>query len=360
LTRLDLPEAADGVVDVRSAAARLRPLAGRPDRASAPSRGPGAKKWDMSIIDVAGRDAPRTAPKDRPGAAGRLNAALPFEIVCILPALIATVLVIVIPLLYSFGISFYRYILTDPNNFRFVGFANYTQAFADSSFLSAIRTTFVFTIGTVALQFLLGMAFALVVHNLSWGQGLVRTSMLVPIFMTPAVAAFMWRFMLHPDLGIVNYFVSSMGLGKPVWLGDPKLALGAVMAVDIWRNTPFMFLIFLAGMQSLPAELYEAASVDGASPAQRFFRITLPLLMPLILVALVIRGMDAIREFDIIFIMTGGGPGNATETLALATQRYSFKVYNMGLGSAVSYIIFVVVFVAAIFFVRRMQRTQVD
>ncbi|MCC7368091.1 MAG: sugar ABC transporter permease [Chloroflexi bacterium] len=314
----------------------------------------------MSITDIAGSDAPRSLSRDRPTLLTRLNKALPFEILCILPALIATLLVIVVPLLYSLGISFYRYILTDPANIRFIGFANYVQAFGDSSFVSALRTTAVFTIGTVAAQFVLGMVFALVVHNLSFGQGLVRTAMLVPIFMTPAVAAFMWRFMLHPDLGIVNYFVSMVGLGKPVWLGNPSLALFAVMAVDIWRNTPFMFLIFLAGMQSLPSELYEAAAVDGASPAQRFLRITLPLLTPLIMVALIIRGMDAVREFDILFIMTGGGPGNATETIALATHRYSFRVYNMGLGSAVSYIIFVVVFVASIFFVRRMQRSQAD
>ena len=265
----------------------------------------------MSIIDVARQDATRSTSPRQQSLAGRLNAALPFEVVCILPALIATLLVIVGPLLYSLGISFYRYILTDPQNVRFVGFANYVQAFGDSSFLSSLRTTAIFTVGTVAAQFVLGMAFALMVHNLSFGQGLVRTAMLVPIFMTPAVAAFMWRFMLQPDLGIINYFVSMLGFGRPVWLGNPSLALISVMAVDIWRNTPFMFLIFLAGMQSLPAELYEAAGVDGATPRQKFFSLTLPLLTPLILVALVIRGMDAVREFDIIFIMTGGGPGTA-------------------------------------------------
>jgi multiple sugar transport system permease protein len=121
-----------------------------------------------------------------------------------------------------------------------------------------------------------------------------------------------------------------------------------------------MFLVFLAGMQSLPAELYEAAAVDGASYWRQFVGVTLPLLRPLILVALIIRGMDALREFDTIFIMTGGGPGNATETIALATYRYSFKIYNMGLGSAVSYIIFGVVFILSLFFVRQMQRTQAD
>lgn len=314
----------------------------------------------MSTIDVMGSDAPRSIPHARQSLWARLDRAFPFEILCILPALITTIVVIVVPLLYSLGISFYRYILTDPQNIRFAGFANYAQAFADVTFISALRTTAVFTIGTVGAQFVLGMIFALVVHNLTFGQGVIRTAMLVPIFMTPAVAAFMWRFMLHPDLGIVNYFTAMLGFGKPVWLGDPKLALFSVMAVDIWRNTPFMFLIFLAGMQSLPSELYEAAAVDGASPFRRFTSVTLPLLTPLILVALVIRGMDAVREFDILFIMTGGGPGNATETIALATHRYSFRVYNMGLGSAVSYIIFVVVFIASIFFVRRMQRSQTD
>jgi multiple sugar transport system permease protein len=317
----------------------------------------------MITIDLAGHDAPRPrAPgaRSRQSSRTRLERAFPFEVLCILPALIATLAVIVVPLLYSLGISFYRYVLTDPANIRFVGLANYAQAFADPTFLSALRTTAIFTGGTVAAQFVLGMAFALVVHNLSFGQGLVRTAMLVPIFMTPAVAAFMWRFILHPDLGIMNYFVSMLGFGKPVWLGSPSLALFSVMAVDIWRNTPFMFLIFLAGMQSLPAELYEAADVDGASPWQKLISVTIPLLKPLILVALIIRGMDAVREFDIIFIMTGGGPGNATETIALATQRYSFRVYNMGLGSAVSYIIFIVVFAFSVFFVRQMQRTQVD
>lgn len=298
-----------------------------------------------------------TAPVTR---GRRLDSLIPFEYVAILPALLATIAMIVVPLIYSFVISFYRYILTDPLSFRFVGLANYLQAFGDPSFVSALRTTILYTVGTVGVQFVLGMAFALVVHNLTFGQGIVRTAMLVPMFMTPAVVAFMWRFILNPELGILNYFLSMVGLGKPVWLGDLKLALFSVMAVDVWRNTPFMFLVFLAGMQSMPAELYEAAAVDGASPWQKFIGVTLPLLKPLILVALIIRGMDAVREFDTIFIMTGGGPGNATETIALATYRYSFKIYNMGLGSAVSYIIFGVVFVLSLFFVRQMQRTQAE
>lgn len=286
------------------------------------------------------------------------QAGLPFHYVAILPALIATVSVIVVPLAYSFGISFYHFVLTDPRNLRFDGLANYAHAFSDPSFVNSLRITLIYGVGTVSVELVLGMASAVLVNRLTWGQGVVRTAMLVPIFMTPAVAAFMWRFLLHPDLGIVDYLLSQIGLGRPVWLGDPKLALISVMAVDIWRSTPFMFLVFLAGMQSLPAELFEAAAVDGASAWQRFRSLTLPLLRPLILVALVIRGMDALREFDTLFIMTGGGPGNATETIALATYRYSFRNYDMGLGSAVSYIIFAVVFVLSLFFVRQLQRSR--
>ena len=286
------------------------------------------------------------------------QARLPFHYVAILPALIATVSVIVVPLAYSFGISFYHFVLTDPRNLRFDGLANYAHAFSDPSFVNSLRITLIYGVGTVSTELVLGMASAVLVNRLSWGQGVVRTAMLVPIFMTPAVAAFMWRFLLHPDLGIVDYLLSQIGLGRPVWLGDPKLALISVMAVDVWRSTPFMFLVFLAGMQSLPSELFEAAAVDGASAWQRFRSLTLPLLRPLILVALVIRGMDALREFDTLFIMTGGGPGNATETIALATYRYSFRNYDMGLGSAVSYIIFAVVFVLSLFFVRQLQRSR--
>jgi multiple sugar transport system permease protein len=290
----------------------------------------------------------------------RIGRVVPFHYWAVLPALIATLAVVVLPLIYSFGLSFWHYVLTDPRNVHFDGLANYAHAISDPTFRNSLGTTASYGVGTVAVELVLGMAFALVVNSLTVGAGLVRTAMLVPVFMTPAVVAFMWRFMLHPDLGIVNFFLSQVGLGHPVWLGDPKLALPSLMGVEIWRNTPFMFLVFLAGMQSLPSELYEAAAVDGASFWQRFRSLTLPLLSPLILVAVIIRGMDALREFDTIFIMTGGGPGNATETIAISTYRYNFRNYDMGLGSAVSYVIFAVVFLFGIYFVRRMNRTRVD
>jgi len=294
------------------------------------------------------------------GFAQRAAGVIPFYYWAVLPALIATLAVVALPLIYSFGVTFYHYVLTDPRNIHFDGLTNYAHAFSDPTFRNSIGTTLIFGLGTVTVELLLGMFFAIAVNSLTIGQGLIRTTMLVPVFMTPAVVAFMWRFMLHPDSGVINYFLGSVGLGHPVWLGDPKLALPAIMGVEIWRNTPFMFPIFLAGMQSLPSELFEAAAVDGASFWQQFRRLTLPLLLPLILIAVIIRGMDALREFDTIFIMTGGGPGNTTETIAISTYRYSFRNYDMGLGSAVSYVIFAIVFLLGLYFVRRMNRTRVD
>ncbi|MGI6285136.1 sugar ABC transporter permease [Neomoorella humiferrea] len=283
---------------------------------------------------------------------------LSFHYLAILPALVTTIVIIVIPLLYSLILSLYRYILTDPYNIRFIALGNYYQAFHNPSFINSIKVTFIYAFVALGVEFILGMAAAVMVNNVIRGQGLVRTAMLVPMFMTPAVAALIWRFMLHPDLGIVNYFTRLLGCGTPVWLGNPTLALISVVFIDIWRNTPFMFLVFLAGMQSLPSELYEAAAVDGASSRQMFWRVTLPLLKPLILVALIIRGMDIFREFDTIFVATGGGPGYATETISLATYRYSFRNYDIGVASAVSYIIFVIVFLLSLVFVNKMQQIQ--
>jgi multiple sugar transport system permease protein len=294
------------------------------------------------------------------GVAHWFAQAIPFHYAALLPALIATLAVIIVPLFFSFGVSFYHYVLTEPRNIYFDGFVNFARALRDPTFADSLRTTAIYGVGSVTVELVLGMMFALVVTGLTRGQGILRTAMLVPMFITPTVVAFMWRFILHGDLGIMNYLLRSVGLPGPVWLGTPILALASVMLVDIWRNTPFMFLVYLAGMQSLPTELYEAASVDGATPWQQFLRVTLPMLRPLILVSLIIRGMDALREFDTIFIMTGGGPGNATETIALATYRYSFRNYDMGLGSAVSYVIFGVVFLLSLVFVRQMQKSRVD
>jgi ABC-type sugar transport system permease subunit len=245
----------------------------------------------------------------------------------------------------------------------FVGFENYVRLTWDGFFQRAVVNSFVFTFGSVGFKLVLGVVMALVLtSDIRW-RSFWTGVLLIPWVAPTVVSALNFLWIFDGSLGVANYLlvrvlrVLPQGVG---WLSEPGTAMASVIAVNIWRGFPFFGISFLAGMKAIPAELYEAAAVDGASYWRQFVGVTLPLLKPLILVALIIRGMDALREFDTIFIMTGGGPGNATETIALATYRYSFKIYNMGLGSAVSYIIFGVVFVLSLFFVRQMQRTQAE
>jgi multiple sugar transport system permease protein len=157
--------------------------------------------------------------------------------------------------------------------------------------------------------------------------------LLLPLFIVPVVGATMWRVIFHPELGVLNYYLNLAGFGRPAWLGDPTLALVSITLVDAWRTIPFMFLVLYAGLEMLPTELYEAAAVDGASRWQSFRHVTVPLLTYIMLVALLIRGMDAFREFDIIFVLTGGGPGTATQTIQMLNYRV-FGLGHMGLANS--------------------------
>ena len=169
--------------------------------------------------------------------------------------------------------------------------------------------TGLFTAGAVALEFLAGLGLALLFSQPFRFLRPLRVVLLLPLFVVPVVGATMWRVIFHPDMGPLNYYLNLVGLGRPPWLGDPTLALVSITLVDAWRTIPFMFLVMYAGIEVLPAELFEAASVDGASRWQAFRHITVPLLAYIMLVAVLIRGMDAFRELDIIYVLTGGGPG---------------------------------------------------
>lgn len=297
---------------------------------------------------------------------GRRLPKLPFHYAAILPALLLSLIIVVGPLLYSVGLSLWRYRLTEPDGMRFVGLANYLAALRDPVFLPSLKITLLFAFTVVTVELLLGFGIALLVNrllgNAGWIRSLVIAGIMLPLFVTPVVAGQVWRALMHPDLGLLNYYLRSWGIiYEPIaWLGEPRYAVAAIMLVDIWRTTPFMFLTLLAGLQSVPTELYEAASVDGASAAQSFRRITLPLLKPLVIVALIIRGMDAVREFDTIYILTGGGPGHLTEVISLAAYRTAFSNFNIGLGAAMSYVIFAIILAMCLLFVRELQRTRID
>ena len=188
--------------------------------------------------------------------------------------------------------------------------------------------------------------------------GLIRTILILPTMMTPVVVGLIWRFMYNPELGMANYLLSFLGLGPFNWLGNRHLAMYAVMFADIWQWTPFMALVMLAGLQALPDEPFEAASIDGASGLQMVRYITLPLLRPTMLVAVLIRLMDAFKSFDLIFVLTGGGPGMTTEVLSFHIYRTGFKFFHMGYAAAMSYVMLVIVVLVSQILIRFLAREE--
>ncbi|PYM63045.1 MAG: sugar ABC transporter permease [Candidatus Rokuibacteriota bacterium] len=252
----------------------------------------------------------------------------------LLPGLIFLFVIDLVPLLYSAWVSLYDWWLLRPRNIRFVGLDNYLRLWADAEVWRAAVVTSLFTVGAVALEFLAGLGLALLFAQPFRFLRSIRVLLLLPLFVVPVVGATMWRVIFHPDVGVLNYYLGQLGLGQPAWLSDPHLALASIMLVDAWRTIPFMFLVIYAGLEVLPAELYEAAAVDGASAWQAFRHVTVPLLTYIMLVAVLIRGMDAFREFDIIFVLTGGGPGTATQTIQMLNYR-EFGLGHMGLANAI-------------------------
>ena len=260
----------------------------------------------------------------------------------LLPGLLFLFVIDLIPLLYSAWISLYNWWLIRPRDVRFVGLANYLRLGVDPEFGRAVVVTTLFTGGAVVVEFLAGLALALLFAQPFRFLRPLRVLLLLPLFVVPVVGATMWRVIFHPEVGVLNFYLAALGLGRPPWLSDPTLALVSITIVDAWRTIPFMFLVMYAGLEVLPAELFEAAAVDGASAWQSFRHITVPLLTYIMLLAVLIRGMDAFREFDIIFVLTGGGPGTATQTIQILNYR-AFGLGHMGQANAIGIVTLVLV-----------------
>jgi multiple sugar transport system permease protein len=252
----------------------------------------------------------------------------------LLPGLIFLFAIDLIPLIYSAWISLYNWWLIRPRDIRFVGLANYLRLASDPEFTRALVVTTLFTTGAVVVEFLAGLGLALLFAQPFPFLRRLRVLILLPLFVVPVVGATMWRVIFHPEVGVLNYYLAALGLGRPPWLSDPTLALVSITLVDAWRTIPFMFLVIYAGLEVLPGELFEAAAVDGASGWQSFRFITVPLLTYIMLLAVLIRAMDAFREFDIIFVLTGGGPGTATQTIQILNYR-AFGLGHMGEANAI-------------------------
>jgi multiple sugar transport system permease protein len=280
----------------------------------------------------------------------------------IAPAVLILLLVVVLPIVFSFGISFFRYQLNTPTIApRFVGLDNYTRLIDDQELIQAATWTIQFTILAVSIQLVLGMGLALLLHSHILGRlrNILRGVFLIPIMLSAVVSAWMWRLLFDTTYGPVNHLLSLVGIDAVAWGADALSARAMLVIADVWLATPFVMLILLAGLQNIPDELIESASIDGATRIQRFLYVTLPLLKFPILIVLVIRTMDALRAFDQAFVLTSGGPGNATSTLMFYNYRYAFYYFQMGQAAAIAFG-FLLLIIAITYIYNRLIRRQVE
>ncbi len=242
----------------------------------------------------------------------------------------------IFPLVYAVVVSLENYQMLIPVPQRFVGLANYAHIFTDRLFWSSLGVTLWFIVGVAAFQFPAGFLLALLLHRLRRWQNVIVTTLLIPTIIAPSVGAFQWAQLYNYQFGPINYLLGLLGLGQPIWTGSPVAALPALMLVDFWEWTPFMMLLLFAGLRALPADITEAARVDGSTSWQVAWRIYLPLLRPVIGVAVLLRVLMSFKLFDIIYVMTAGGPGTATENLAYYTYVQGFRYFNLGYASALA------------------------
>jgi multiple sugar transport system permease protein len=257
------------------------------------------------------------------------------------------------PMLYDIYISFFDYTLGQEK--EFIGFGNYREMLQDEQYLKSLVTTFIFVVSAVSAQFVLGFSIAILMNAESRLMDVIRTLILIPTVFTPLVAGLVWKALLHPDLGIITYYLRELAI--PIGRGltiERDTALFAVILVDIWEWTPLMVIILLAGLKSLPREPYEAAIVDGASRVNIFFYITIPLLKPSIIVALLIRTLDVMKVFDIVFGMTRGGPGTATTVANLRIYEVGMEHLRIGYAASLSNVLLVIGLIIGVFFIRKM------
>ena len=259
----------------------------------------------------------------------------------------------VYPLIYSIRISF-----QGPAG-NWTG-ENFVRMASDRFFISALAHTFVYAAVALTLEFLIGLALALLLNTHIRGRGVFRALLLLPMMLPPVVVGVVWRLMLNSNFGAVNGTLKSIGVNTDAltWTASPVLAMASVIVADVWQWTPFMFLILLAGLQAIPQEPYEAALIDGSSAWQTFIHVTLPLLKPAILIALLLRTMDLLRVFDQIFILTEGGPGFATETASLYIYRTAFRFSNFGYAAAMSFVLLAVTNIISVGYLRLLRTNE--
>lgn len=273
-----------------------------------------------------------------------------------LPAVLAIVILIVGPVLANFVLSAYDWFISGTPSF--IGLGNYERALTDYRFWNSIKNTFYFTGLAVPIQLILGLGIAVLFGREFPGKGLVRTIILLPMVATPVAIALIWALMFNPSLGVLNYFLELVGLPRSLWVADTSLAIPSLVLVDVWQWTPMIALILLAALQGVPSEFYEAAEIDGANGWQAFWHVTLPTIRSAIVVAVILRSIDALKTFDIIYVITQGGPGIASETLNVLAFKTGFAFFH--LGYAATLLIFLLFIVLGISIMLNLLRMRVS
>ena len=276
-----------------------------------------------------------------------------------MPAFLVVFGLLVYPMLFGGVLGFSNRVMVGSEKFKWIGFTNYVKLLTPGSdFLIAAGVTLRFAVIDVLAEFSIGLGLALLLNREFAGRNVFRVLILIPMMVPPLAAGLMWRFMYDQSQGIFSYFVRVLGGNPPVFLGDVKIALYALVATEVWRSSPFMVLVLLAALQAVPKELQEAAQVDGASGLLNFWYITLPFISPVIAVALLFRTVDALRTFDLVYLMTGGGPGTVTEVISMYIYRWGFRNFRLGFTSASSMILLLATLVICAVYLRMLVRRQ--
>ncbi|MHB1119846.1 MAG: carbohydrate ABC transporter permease [Bellilinea sp.] len=278
----------------------------------------------------------------------------------LLPSMLVILIVTVLPVIFTLVLSFFDTPLSDPVPREFVGLANYLEFLRSQQFWQAIWRTLYFTIVSVGVELILGLGIALLIHAHPPGWSFLRTSLIIPWAIPTVVNGAMWRWIYNADYGALNGLLYSLGIIEKyqAWLIDPFTAMNMVIAADVWHSVPFIAIILQAALAGIPPELEEAAAVDGANAWQRFLLIRMPLLQPAILVALVVRTVEAFRVFDIIYVITAGGPAFGTVTISYLTYLESFTYGHLGSGSSLSFLISIVTLILALIYIKILYRPE--
>jgi multiple sugar transport system permease protein len=273
----------------------------------------------------------------------------------VIPALVVVLAVIVFPWVFTIWMSFNEWKVGSPTTF--VGFANYLRLPTDPRFVEAVGHTLVYTALSVLLPVVFGTFAAVVFHTKFPFRGVLRAIFIMPMMATPVAIALVWTMMFHPQLGVLNYLLSLVGIPPQLWVFHPATVIPSLVLVETWQWTPLVMLIVLGGIAALPTEPYESAQIDGAGMWQMFRYITLPLILPFVVIAAMIRTIDAVKSFDIIFAITQGGPGSASETINVYLYSVAFVYYDLGYGSAIAVVFFALIVALAAVLLYLRQRT---